>query len=132
MKLNEAEHILRIYEVNRDGVTNNEMSEAVSTVLDYMSGEKHRTIHELKLSINFCDAVYSGIKTFELRKNDRGYQTSDLVRFTPVKFDETEPTARFPEHPISGKLYEITYVLSGWGLQPDCVAFGIREVADGI
>ena len=130
MKINEAEHVLRIYEVNRDGVTDNEMSDAVSTVLDYMTGEKHRTIHELKLSMNFCDAVYSGIKTFELRKNDRGFQTGDLIRFTPVKFDENDPVARFPEHPISGKLYEITYVLSGWGLNPDCVAFGIKEKSD--
>ena len=28
--------------------------------------------HNLKLSIEFCDAVLSGEKTFEVRKNDRG------------------------------------------------------------
>ena len=28
--------------------------------------------HDLKLNIEFCDAVLSGEKTFEVRKNDRG------------------------------------------------------------
>ena len=37
--------------------------------------------HDLKLSIEFCDAVLSGEKTFEVRKNDRGFQTGDLIRF---------------------------------------------------
>lgn len=29
--------------------------------------------HNLKLSIDFCDAVLSKQKTFEVRKNDRGF-----------------------------------------------------------
>ena len=132
MKIDEAECILRVYEKNRNQVTEDEMSEAVSTVLDYLQYEQARTVHELKLSTNFCDAVYNGVKTFELRKNDRGFQTGDLIRFTPVKFDETDPASRFPEHPIQGKLYEITYVLSGWGLSPETVALGIKEYSCGI
>lgn len=40
--------------------------------------------HNLKLSIDFCDAVLSGEKTFEVRKNDRGFQTGDLIRFIPT------------------------------------------------
>lgn len=132
MKVDEATRVLRAYEKHREQVTDEELAEAVSTVLDYLHGEKGRTVHELKLSTNFCDAVYSGIKTFELRKNDRGFQTGDLIRFTPIKFDETEPAARFPSHPICGKLYEITYILSGWGLSPDCVALGIREATNDL
>lgn len=34
-------------------------------------------IHELKLNIEFCDAVLSGEKSFEIRENDRGYQKGD-------------------------------------------------------
>lgn len=127
MKIDEATCILRVYEKSRNQVTEEEMREAVSTVLDYLQYEQARTVHELKLSTNFCDAVYNGVKTFELRKNDRGFQTGDLIRFTPVKFDETDPAGRFPEHPIQGKLYEITYILSGWGLSPETVALGIKE-----
>lgn len=40
--------------------------------------------HDLKLSVEFCDAVLSGEKTFEVRKNDRGFQTGDLIRFIPT------------------------------------------------
>lgn len=40
--------------------------------------------HNLKLSIDFCGAVLSGEKTFEVRKNDRGFQTGDLIRFIPT------------------------------------------------
>lgn len=131
MKLEEAKSILRAWLLcnDHDNSADSDTAEAVMTVLDYVDeGREGRTIHELKLSMHFCDAVYSGLKTFELRKNDRGYQTGDLVRFTPIKFDETNPSDRFPDHPIRKKMYEITYILSGWGLNPDCVAFGIREV----
>lgn len=127
MKIDEATCILRVYEKSRNQVTEEEMVEAVSTVLDYLQYEQARTVHELKLSTNFCDAVYNGTKTFELRKNDRGFQTGDLIRFTPVKFDEADLASRFPKHPIQGKLYEITYILSGWGLSPETVALGIKE-----
>lgn len=33
--------------------------------------------HNLKLSIDFCDDVLNREKTFEIRKNDRGFQTGD-------------------------------------------------------
>ena len=35
-------------------------------------------IHNLKLNIEFCDDVLSGNKNFEIRYNDKGYQTGDL------------------------------------------------------
>ena len=81
-------------------------------------------IHVLKLQKDFCDPVYTGEKTFELRYNDRGFQKGDRVRFVPMD-GEVEY-----EHPISEEIYEITYVLSGWGLQRNFVAFGIRNIKD--
>lgn len=128
MKLEEAKQVLNRWLAN---YPESDTTEAVVTLLDYADeGREGRTIHDLKLSTNFCDAVYTGMRTFDLRKNDRGFQTGDLIRYTPVKFDESETAARFPSHPIQGELYEITYILSGWGLQPDCVALGIREKND--
>ena len=38
--------------------------------------------HYIKIRQSFADAVYSGEKTFEVRKNDRGYQKGDT--FFPV------------------------------------------------
>lgn len=86
-----------------------------------------RTVHELKLSEPFIQPVYDGRKTFEVRENDRGFQSGDLVRFIPVSL---KMAARY-RHPIRDKLYEITYVLSGWGIREGYVAFGIREAEDG-
>ena len=35
--------------------------------------------HQIKILESFADAVYSGEKNFEVRKNDRGYQKGDVV-----------------------------------------------------
>ena len=59
--------------------------------------------HELKLYTIFCDDVLSGRKNFEIRNNDRGFQTGDHIKFIPVDMLE-EPI----EHEISKKEYEIT------------------------
>lgn len=81
--------------------------------------------HELKIKEAFADAVVAGEKTFEIRVNDRGFQRGDLVKFTAI--DDLKLKIH---HPINGRTYEITYVLSGWGLNGDTVAFSIREVGD--
>ena len=130
MKTEDAKRILKTFATGQELPHKDEdVVEAVRVALDCMEeGMVGRVTHELKLSLNFCDAVYNGLKTFELRKNDRGFQTGDLIRFTPVKFDETEPSNRFPDHPIRNVLYEIIYILNGWGLTADCVALGIREL----
>ena len=79
--------------------------------------------HEIKLLESYCDAVLSGEKNFEVRKNDRGYQKGDHVSFIPVDKD-----FEAFYHPISEKEYVITYVHSGLGLQNEYVVFGIKDV----
>ena len=37
--------------------------------------------HELKIEDAYYEAVIEGIKTFEIRFNDRGYQKGDTVSF---------------------------------------------------
>lgn len=87
--------------------------------------------HEIKLDKEFCDVVLSGEKNFEIRKNDRGYQKGDMIRFIPtdgrrLQFDDEN--IEMYQHPISNKMYIITYVLSGWGIKEGYVALGITEV----
>lgn len=77
--------------------------------------------HEIKLSREFQDAIISGDKTFEVRYNDRGYQKGDYVKFHVTDRKNWN-------EPLDEKMYEITYVLSGWHIEPDYVVFGIREV----
>ena len=81
-------------------------------------------VHEIKLLEDYCDAVLSGEKTFEVRKNDRGYQKGDHVSFTPVD----RSYLKF-YHPVSEKEYEITYVHSGLGLENGYVVFGIKDIS---
>ena len=86
--------------------------------------------HNLKIQEDFADAIVSGDKTFEIRKNDRGYQKGDYIKFDKViergsSFDCFDILT----HPIRDKLYVITYVMSGWGLKDDFVVFGIKEVS---
>lgn len=78
--------------------------------------------HKLKLNIAFCDAVLKGLKTFEIRKDDRGFQTGDLINFTPVD-DDGEAC----HHEIENHIYRITYVLNGWGLKDNYVVLAIKE-----
>ena len=79
--------------------------------------------HNLKLNIEFCDDVLIGRKSFEIRENDRGYQTGDHIKFIPVNEQYF-----VVKHEIQNKIYEITYVLNGWGLKNGYVVFGIKEV----
>ena len=80
--------------------------------------------HKIKLNEEFCDAVLERRKTFEIRYNDRGYQTGDYIQFVPISgYYEAN-------HPIKDKTYVITYVLNGWGLQEEYVALAIQEVTE--
>jgi len=38
------------------------------------------TSHVLKVDPGYYDAIVNGLKTFEIRKNDRGYRVGDLLR----------------------------------------------------
>lgn len=84
-----------------------------------------QVIHKIKILESFANAVDIGDKTFEIRKNDRGYQRGDLVEFV-VLYDSDN--LKFTSHPLYGKRYEITYVLSGWGLEDGYCVFGIKPV----
>ena len=80
-------------------------------------------IHRIKLRDEFADAVYNGEKSFEIRNNDRGYQKGDTVIFRVI--DNLGLTINY--HPLNGVEFEITYVLSGWGLRENTVAFAIKR-----
>lgn len=82
--------------------------------------------HELKVQPPYFDALLSGDKTFELRRNDRGFQRGDRLRLL-----EWDPNFGFSDAGrYTGRrlLVEVTYVLSGPWLQPDHVAMAIRRV----
>lgn len=79
-------------------------------------------MHELKLRVEYADAVYRGQKSFEIRKDDRGYQKGDTVRFKVI-----DGNGNHIDHPVEGQEYLIDYVLHGWGLEQNWCAFAIKN-----
>nr|DAT62222.1 MAG TPA: protein of unknown function (DUF3850) [Caudoviricetes sp.] len=80
--------------------------------------------HKLKILKQFADEIKQGNKYFEVRKNDRAYQKGDVIQFKAIeKHGDMEIEV---EHPINHVLYEITYVLSGWGIEKGYVVLGIK------
>ena len=84
-------------------------------------------VHNLKILSDYADAIVAGDKTFEIRENDRGFQKGDFI-----KFQATDKTGiiRNYQHLINNKLYEITFVLSEWGVKNGFVALAIKEKVD--
>lgn len=81
-------------------------------------------IHHLKISDKFADAVLNGEKTFEVRYNDRGYNKGDRIFFKVIDDNKFSVLT----HPLNDKMFEIAYVLSGWGIKEDYVVFSIKQV----
>ena len=79
--------------------------------------------HNIKIRIEFADAVLCGDKSFEVRKNDRGYRVGDIITFQVVN-----RAGDYIDHPLNSKKYRITYVLSEWGIEVDYVVFAIKEI----
>ena len=77
--------------------------------------------HRLKIYKAYADAILEGIKTFEIRYDDRGYQKGDLVEFNVIDSNDCEIN-----HPLNGNKFEITYVIHNWGLKDNWCVFSIK------
>ena len=94
------------------------------------------TEHILKLNDRYFDAVANGIKTFEIRKNDRDYKVGDTLVLKEVNDDGRRLT--YPNHDLGMNLdYEVkvavTYILTHDefdGISEGYVALGIRRVKE--
>lgn len=89
------------------------------------------TEHKLKTWVRFWDAVASGEKTFEVRKNDRAFQTGDVLVLQ--KFDpETGGYVRkdtLPGTPPETIRKRVTFLLQGgmFGVEPGYCVLGLGE-----
>lgn len=61
-------------------------------------------IHELKIRPDFFKSVLSGVKPFEIRRNDRNFKVGDLVALNEFS-DQSGYTGE-------SALFEITYVMT--------------------
>ncbi len=69
--------------------------------------------HRIKILSEFADDVLKGQKTFEVRKNDRGYKKGDHVIFEVI----SRSGVVCQQHPLNYREFEISYILGGWGIK---------------
>lgn len=85
------------------------------------------TTHRLKVLIKYADAIVNGTKTFEVRKNDRGYEVGDKIVFDVVT-NEGYAVGEAARHPLNGEVYRIDYILDDFeGLAQKYVALAISK-----
>jgi hypothetical protein len=82
--------------------------------------------HNLKIEGAFFDDVASGRKPFEIRKNDRGYQTGDTLVLREYWREGSGLGGYYSDRETRKR---ITYILNGWGLQDGYVALGLEAIA---
>jgi hypothetical protein len=81
------------------------------------------TEHELKILPRFYDAIVSGIKTFEIRCNDRDFQCGDKALLKEISEAYGTHTGRFID-------CDIVYV-TDFQQKPGYVVFGIANIKHG-
>ena len=91
------------------------------------------SIHELKTINRYWDALEAGTKTFEVRKNDRAFQTGDVIVLTRTRENgsyDTRPQDRGGEFSRSQISFRITYLLQGgqFGIEAGYCVLGLGPV----
>lgn len=76
--------------------------------------------HYLKIERPFFEAVVSGEKTFEIRKDDRGFQRGDIVVLSEVD----EVTKKFTDRSATATISYVT----GFKQQSGYVVFSISVI----
>ncbi|MGL9969451.1 DUF3850 domain-containing protein [Enterococcus sp. DIV1420a] len=82
--------------------------------------EEEQTIHELKILPEYFEAVVSGNKRFEIRKNDRNYQKGDILRLNEYQYGQYTGNVN---------IAEITYI-TDYAQQDGYVVLGIELFED--
>lgn len=90
--------------------------------MQQLPSQQEKKVHDVKLGTTFFDDVKTGRKTFELRKNDRGYKEGDTIVLHEYKDGTT--TGRT----ITKK---IVYILEDFtGLEDGYCILGLGEAAE--
>lgn len=92
--------------------------------------------HKLKTQHDYWEAVLSGDKRFEVRKNDRGFQSGDIVILEKLKpgiyaeyeYDHGDQNG-FNRKPLA-LTFRIGWMLTGgqFGVEPGYVVFGLVDI----
>lgn len=88
-------------------------------------------LHELKILPKYYDAVINGMKTFEIRKNDRNYSVGDTLRLREFDKDDIYHSKWATHSEYTGKecFAVITYIFNlkdFLSIDEDYVVIGIK------
>lgn len=72
--------------------------------------------HDLKIWPEYFEAVRSGSKTFEIRKNDRGFQPGDMVTLREYNPNTEEYTGRYVQRHLGYILEGPPFMAEGWAV----------------
>lgn len=88
------------------------------------------TVHILKTLDLYFDAVQAGTKTFEVRKNDRAFQTGDLLHLE--RWEKDRFNSLYPSFPAQSVTKKITYLLQGgqFGIDAGYCVLGLGEASN--
>lgn len=88
------------------------------------------TIHHLKTTDRYFDAVEDGSKTFEVRLNDRAFQTGDVLVLRRYEDTQIGPRPTIPFREIRKR---VTFILQGgqFGIEPRYCVLGLAPVTEG-
>lgn len=89
--------------------------------------------HELKTIDRYWDAVERGEKTFEVRINDRAFQTGDILHLVKITdggyYVSASGCGAFSRLTL---MRRITYILQGgqFGIEPRYCVMGLAKIED--
>lgn len=77
-------------------------------------------VHELKINQQYCIDILINYKTFEIRKNDRGFKVGDIIHLKEID-DVTKDYTGFEF------FVKIWYIHEGLGLEEGYVCMSIEK-----
>lgn len=94
------------------------------------------TIHVLKIEEKYYIDILRGVKTFELRKNDRDYKVGDLIQFEVKQeyikdIPDVSSLNKGIYYTLQDDIFKIVYILKDaqrYGLDKDYCILGIKQV----
>ena len=88
--------------------------------MQHLPSDEGQKVHQVRMASSYYDDVMTGKKTFELRKNDRGYNVGHILEL--MEFQEGRNTGRTIRA-------EIVYMLEDYtGLEDGYCILGIRVI----
>ncbi|MBL1226590.1 DUF3850 domain-containing protein [Enterococcus sp. BWR-S5] len=101
----------------------NNMPVVARAILDGYTAKQEPVVHALKLDTLYFDDVESGVKTFEIRKNDRLYRVGDIL-----SLGEYNPNSRS----YTGRECRVQVIyITDYAQQDNYVVLGVEPVEGG-